>query len=35
MAAKNKVAYDFMTNKPAELLGKEVQRWKKRLNKAK
>ncbi len=33
MAAKNKVAYDFMTPKPAELIGKEVTRWKKRLKK--
>ena len=33
MAAKNKVAYDFMTAKPAELVGKEAARWKKRVEK--
>jgi PelA/Pel-15E family pectate lyase len=33
MAAKNKVAYDFMTAKPGDLITKEVQRWKKRLEK--
>lgn len=35
MAAKNKVAYDFFTTKPADLLSKEVVRWKKRLEKGK
>ncbi len=35
MAAKNKVAYDFFTTKPAELLSKEVVRWKKRMGKGK
>ncbi|MBL9116635.1 MAG: pectate lyase [Verrucomicrobiaceae bacterium] len=33
MAAKNKVAYDFMTTKPRDLLAKEVDRWKKRFEK--
>lgn len=33
MAAKNKVAYDFFTTKPAELLTKEADRWKKRVAK--
>ncbi len=33
MAAKNKVAYDFLTNKPRDVIGKEVTRWKKRLAK--
>ena len=33
MAAKNKVAYDFMITKPGELLTKEMDRWKKRLAK--
>ncbi len=33
MAAKNKVAYDFFSTRPAELLGKELPRWKKRLEK--
>jgi PelA/Pel-15E family pectate lyase len=35
MAAKNKVAYDFFSTRPAELLGKELPRWKKRLEKEK
>lgn len=35
MAAKNKVAYDFFTTRPADLLGKELPRWKKRLEKGK
>jgi len=35
MAAKNKVAYDFMVTKPRELLEKEVPRWRKRLAKRK
>jgi PelA/Pel-15E family pectate lyase len=35
MAAKNKVAYDFFSTRPAELLGKELPRWKKRLEKGK
>lgn len=35
MAAKNKVAYDFFSNRPAELLGKELPRWRKRLEKGK
>jgi PelA/Pel-15E family pectate lyase len=30
MAARNKVAYDFMTTKPGDLLSKEMDRWKKR-----
>lgn len=34
MAAKNKVAYDFLTNKPRDVIGKEVTRWKKRMEKA-
>lgn len=33
MAARNKVAYDFMTTKPGDLLTKEMDRWKKRLAK--
>lgn len=33
MAAKNKVAYDFMSTRPRDLLEKEVPRWKKRLEK--
>jgi hypothetical protein len=33
MAAKNKVAYDFFSTRPAELLGKELPRWRKRLEK--
>lgn len=33
MAAKNKVAYDFFTTKPADLLSKEVARWKRRIEK--
>ena len=33
MAAKNKVAYDFMTTKPRDLLAKEVDRWMKRFEK--
>jgi len=35
MAAKNKVAYDFFRTRPAELLGKELLRWRKRLEKGK
>jgi PelA/Pel-15E family pectate lyase len=31
MAAKNRVGYDYFTTKPAELLGKEAERWRKRL----
>jgi PelA/Pel-15E family pectate lyase len=31
MAAKNKVAYDFMSTRPRDLLAKELPRWKKRL----
>lgn len=33
MAAKNKVAYDFMSTRPRDLLEKEVNRWRKRLEK--
>lgn len=33
MAAKNKVAYDYFTTRPRDLLEKEVPRWKKRLAK--
>ena len=33
MAAKNKVAYDFMSTRPRDLLAKELPRWKKRLEK--
>lgn len=33
MAAKNKVAYDFMTTRPAELLTKDAERWTKRVTK--
>jgi len=35
MAAKNKVAYDFFSTRPKELMEKESARWKKRLEKAK
>ena len=35
MAAKNKVAYDFFSTRAAELLGKELPRWRKRLEKGK
>ena len=35
MAAKNKVAYDFVITKPRDLIDKEMARWKKRLDKAK
>ncbi len=35
MAAKNKVAYDFVTDQPAELITKEMERWKERLKKGK
>ena len=35
MAAHNKVAYDFMVTKPADLITKEISRWKKRLAKRK
>jgi PelA/Pel-15E family pectate lyase len=35
MAAKNKVAYDFFTTRPKDLLEKEAARWKKRLEKGK
>lgn len=35
MAAKNKVAYDFMVTKPRDVIGKEVERWKKRMTKEK
>jgi PelA/Pel-15E family pectate lyase len=31
MAAKNKVAYDFLTTKPRDVIDKEVTRWKKRI----
>lgn len=34
MAAKNKVAYDFFSTRPKELMEKESARWKKRLEKA-
>jgi len=33
MAAKNRVAYDYFTTKPGDLIKKEVPRWKKRLEK--
>ena len=33
MAAHNKVGYDYLTTRPAELLGKERERWLKRLAK--
>ncbi len=33
MAQHNKVAYSYLTTKPAELLGKELERWNKRLKK--
>jgi PelA/Pel-15E family pectate lyase len=33
MAAKNKVAYDYFTTKPADVIAKEVARWRKRLAK--
>jgi PelA/Pel-15E family pectate lyase len=35
MAAKNKVAYDFFSTRPGDLLTKELPRWKKRLSKEK
>ncbi|WP_395750626.1 pectate lyase [Prosthecobacter sp.] len=35
MAAKNKVAYDFFSTRPKELIEKESARWRKRLEKAK
>lgn len=35
MAAKNKVAYDFFSTRPQELLEKELPRWKKRVEKGK
>lgn len=35
MAAKNKVAYDFFSTRPKDLLEKEAPRWRKRLEKAK
>jgi len=34
MAAKNKVAYDFFSTRPKELIEKESERWKKRIEKA-
>jgi PelA/Pel-15E family pectate lyase len=34
MAAHNKVAYDYFTSKPLDVVTKEVARWKKRLEKA-
>jgi PelA/Pel-15E family pectate lyase len=33
MVAKNKVAYDFLTTQPRDVISKEVARWKKRLAK--
>jgi hypothetical protein len=33
MAEHNKVAYDYFTTKPADIVGKERQRWEKRLEK--
>ena len=33
MASKNKVAYDYFTTKPGELIDKEMTRWKKRISK--
>ncbi len=33
MAAKNKVAYDFMTTRPKDLIEKEAPRWRKRIEK--
>jgi PelA/Pel-15E family pectate lyase len=35
MAQHNKVSYDYFTTKPADVIGKEVERWKKRMQKAK
>ncbi len=35
MAAKNKVAYDFITTRPRDLLEKEAPRWRKRLARGK
>lgn len=35
MAAKNKVAYDFFSTRPKELMEKEAARWKTRLDKTK
>lgn len=35
MAAKNKVAYDFFSTRPKELMEKEYARWKKRLERTK
>lgn len=34
MAQHNKVGYDYFTTKPAEVIGKELERWKKRVQKA-
>jgi PelA/Pel-15E family pectate lyase len=34
MAARNKVAYDYFTTKPHDILTKEVPRWRKRIEKA-
>ncbi|HSI63718.1 MAG TPA: pectate lyase, partial [Candidatus Saccharimonadia bacterium] len=31
MAEHNKVAYDYFTKKPGEVVGKEFERWKKRV----
>lgn len=33
MAQHNKVAYDYYTTKPRDVVGKEVERWKKRMEK--
>jgi PelA/Pel-15E family pectate lyase len=35
MAAKNKVAYDFFSTRPKEVLEKEATRWRNRLEKEK
>ena len=32
MAQHNQVAYEYFTTKPAELIGREVERWKRRLS---
>jgi hypothetical protein len=33
MAQHNKVTYDYFSTKPADVVGKEVDRWKKRIAK--
>ncbi|MBL9152523.1 MAG: pectate lyase [Verrucomicrobiales bacterium] len=33
MAAKNKVSYDYFVTRPGEVIGKEMDRWRKRMDK--